>query len=179
MIYIRQAQPQDFYEIKRLYNDVASQEGGLVRECEEITAEYIEDFMAHSRKSGIELVAVDNSSGDIVGELHAYQLGFKVFNHILGNLTIAVCPLFQGKGIGRSLFNEFFALIEKEKPEIVRVELIVRETNKRAIGLYESLGFQIEGKMECRIRGVTGKLEADIPMAWVRSTTISSDDVRG
>jgi ribosomal protein S18 acetylase RimI-like enzyme len=92
-----------------------------------------------------------------------------VFNHVLGNLTIAIDPLLQGRGIGRSLFNAFFALIEKEKPEIVRVELIVREKNKRAIGLYESLGFQIEGKMERRIRGVTGELEADIPMAWVRS----------
>lgn len=178
MIDIRRAQPPDFYQIKRLYNDVASQEGGLVRECKEITVEYIEGFMSHSRESGIELVAVDNSSGNIVGELHAHQLGFKVFNHVLGNLTIVIAPLFQGKGIGRSLFNEFFALIEKEKPEIVRVELIVRETNKRAIGLYESLGFQIEGRMESRIRGVAGKLEADIPMAWVRPMINQEDRLR-
>jgi N-acetylglutamate synthase-like GNAT family acetyltransferase len=74
MIYIRQAQPHDFNKIKRLYKEVASQGGGLVRECEEITVEYIEGFMSHSRESGIELVAADNSSGDIVGELHAYQL---------------------------------------------------------------------------------------------------------
>jgi putative acetyltransferase len=141
----------------------------LVRDCEEITVEYVEGFMSYSRESGIELVAMDNSTGDIVGELHAYRLGLKVFNHVLGNLTIVIDPQFQGRGIGRSLFDAFFSWVEKEKPEILRIELIVRETNKRAIGLYESLGFQIEGKMERRILGVTGELEADIPMVWVRS----------
>lgn len=130
----------------------------------------------HSRESGIELVALDKNSGDIVGELHAYQLRLKVFDHILGNLTIAIDLKFQGKGIGRSLFSEFFALIKKEYPEIIRVELIVRESNKRAIALYKSFGFQIEGKMNCRIRGTTGQLEADIPMTWFFSKILLQKD---
>ena len=37
---------------------------------------------------------------------------------------------------------------------------------KRAKQFYEKLGFKKEGRFEKRIRGVAGKLEADIPMAW-------------
>jgi putative acetyltransferase len=48
------------------------------------------------------------------------------------------------------------------------VELIARESNARAIGLYESLGFRREGRLEGRVRRPDGVVEADIPMAWVR-----------
>ena len=48
----------------------------------------------------------------------------------------------------------------------MRVELISRESNLKAISLYESLGFTREGKLDRRIRNNKNELEADIPMAW-------------
>lgn len=51
---------------------------------------------------------------------------------------------YQGKGIGRALFNEVLDLADNWL-KLVRIELGVFVDNKRAIKLYESLGFQIEG----------------------------------
>jgi len=55
------------------------------------------------------------------------------------------------------------------RPDIQRVELISRESNRKAILFYESLGFRQEGEFVSRIRNVDGSLESDIPMAWTRS----------
>ena len=54
------------------------------------------------------------------------------------------------------------------RPDITRVELIVRQSNDRALRFYESLGFQREGELRLRIRNPDGSLDADIPMAWIR-----------
>jgi putative acetyltransferase len=46
------------------------------------------------------------------------------------------------------------------------VELIARESNLKAIELYQSLGFLIEGRLEMRIKTTDNHYEADIPMGW-------------
>ena len=53
--------------------------------------------------------------------------------------------------------------------EVLRIELISRESNRKAIQFYESLGFRREGEFGSRIRNVDCSLESDIPMAWIRS----------
>ena len=74
---------------------------------------------------------------------------------------------FQGKGVGKSLLMKLLNTIETERKDILRVELIVRESNKKAILFYERLGFKIEGMFENRIDSRNGAFEADIPMAWM------------
>jgi putative acetyltransferase len=83
-------------------------------------------------------------------------------------LTVAVHPDFRNRGIARKLFLEFFENIERDFPNIFRVELISRESNRSAILFYEKLGFVKEGRLEKRIKNVDGSLEADIPMGWTR-----------
>jgi ribosomal protein S18 acetylase RimI-like enzyme len=73
-------------------------------------------------------------------------------------------------GIGKKLFGALLEIVSNERPDILRIELIVRESNLKAIGFYQSLGFTIEGRLEKRIRGITGLLEADIPMAWFNAS---------
>jgi ribosomal protein S18 acetylase RimI-like enzyme len=46
--------------------------------------------------------------------------------------------------------------------------LIARESNQKAIELYQKLGFSIEGKMKNRIKNLDNSFEADIMMAWFR-----------
>jgi len=55
--------------------------------------------------------------------------------------------------------------IESRHPEILKVELIVKDSNQKAIRFYKKFGFRAEGRLEKRISGKTGELEADIPMA--------------
>lgn len=161
----------DCAEIRLLYERVASIEGGLARKKDEITAEYIAHFVEQSTSSGVIIIATDSSTDKIIGEIHCYNSNIDVFKHVLGELTIAVDPLYQGKGIGRLLFAKLLDIVKREKPQIGRVELIARESNVNAIKFYESLGFRTEGRFEKRIRSVNGNYEADIPMAWHRSVS--------
>jgi putative acetyltransferase len=152
--------------ITDLYRAVAAVEGGLARAADEISSAYVENFVAKSVAGGIIVVARRDCR--IIGEIHAYALGPKVFAHVLGELTIAVHPDFQGTGVGKAVFTELMRQVSDNRPDILRVELIARESNAKAIGFYQKLGFEIEGRMTNRIRSVGGGFEADIPMAWHR-----------
>lgn len=88
----------------------------------------------------------------------------------LDYVTVAVHPDAQGQGIGRMLFIWLLDDVRRNHADILRVELVTQESNVRALRLYESLGFVREGRLEGRIRNLTGGVEADIPMAWHRGT---------
>lgn len=110
---------------------------------------------------------VDDIENDrIIAEIHAYKPSLCVFSHVLEHLTVAVHPFFQRKGIGRMLFTTMLDKVMSDHPDIMRVELITKESNNVARSLYMSLGFVEEGRMEKKIRRKDGEFEADIPMAW-------------
>lgn len=165
---IRQSVISDFSEIKTLYQTVAKTIGGIARTEEEITDAYVKRNIENALAKGISFVVEDTEASILIGEIHCYKLEPKVFNHVLSELTIVVHPNYQGKGIGKMLFTELFNLIKTKKPEIIRIELIARESNKKAISFYESIGFKKEGRLEKRISNTDGTFEADIPMAWSR-----------
>ena len=62
--------------------------------------------------------------------------------------------------------------IELKRPDILRVELIARESNTKAIDFYKQIGFVQEGRFEKRIIGTDNQFEADIPMAWFNKNFI-------
>jgi ribosomal protein S18 acetylase RimI-like enzyme len=164
---IRTAQPEDFERIKTLYREVARRDGGLARLEHEITDKYVKEFLDKSLERGLIIVAEHEENSEIlIGEIHAYRPGIEVFKHVLSNLTITVHPDFQGKKIGRTIFTIFLEEIGLNMHDIGRVELVARESNAKAIGLYQSLGFTIDGRFEMRIRTPDGNYEADIPMSW-------------
>lgn len=168
---IRAANSSDFGKIFLLYKKVAAETIGLARVADEITKEYIQHLIMHSAETGIQLV-IDHpaNANQIIAEIHCYKLFPKVFNHILSELTIAVDPNFQGRGLGKVIFSQLLKIISDSRPEIMRVELIARESNIKAISFYESLGFKQEGRFEKRIRNDNNQFEADIPMAWFNPT---------
>ncbi|MGV3539587.1 MAG: GNAT family N-acetyltransferase [Rufibacter sp.] len=165
---IRVATGQDVAQILRLYQLVSQQVGGLARVEEEITETYVANFSLKASQTGIHLVVEDRQTGTLVGEIHCYQLEPRVFSHVLSELTVAVHPDYQGQGVGKRLFQTLLQQVEIERSDILRVELIARESNQKAIALYQKLGFQVEGRLVNRIKSSTGGFEADIPMAWVR-----------
>jgi ribosomal protein S18 acetylase RimI-like enzyme len=167
-IELRKANGGDVEAIHSLYCKVASVEGGLARTKDEVTIDYVSSFVQKSISNGLIYLAVDSESSTVIGEIHCYTPGIAVFSHVLTELTIAVDPNYQGKGTGRMLFKKLLEMVSTEHPEILRIELIARESNTKAIAFYESLGFGIEGRFTNRIRSVGGGFEADIPMAWVR-----------
>ena len=166
-MHIRTAAIDDVSKIVQLYKEVAKIKGGIARLENEITEEYVENFVKKSIADGLILVAIHPDDPErFIGEMHAYKPGIHVFKHLLSDLTIAVHPEFQGRKIGRTLFTIFLEEIALNRTDIGKVELITREGNVKAINFYQSLGFKIEGRMEMRIKTPAGLYEADIPMVW-------------
>ena len=62
-----------------------------------------------------------------------------------GSIGMMVHDQFQGRGIGRELL-EALLLVADNFLGLIRVELEVYEDNERAIRLYESCGFEHEGR---------------------------------
>jgi ribosomal protein S18 acetylase RimI-like enzyme len=163
----RTAQIEDWPKIKKLHLEVAKQKTGIARWEDEITDEYVKHFMTKALDGGLMIIVQHPQDPEqIIGEIHASRSKVRVFTHLMTDLTIAVHPMFQGKKIGRTLFTIFLEEIATNHPDIGRVELFTRESNARAIGLYQSLGFSIEGRLEMRIKTPDGNYEADIAMGW-------------
>ena len=167
MFTVRHAIESDYPKIFSLYKAVAAEPVGIARSPDEITEAYIKGFMEESASSGVEL-AIENPTDpeSIVAEIHCHKMGLEIFKHVFSDLTIAVHPDFQGRGLGKMIFTHLLQFIEDNRPDILRVELFTQESNKRAIAFYTSIGFVPEGRLINRIPGTEGKLEADIPMAW-------------
>lgn len=160
---IRKATMHDQQQLKYLYQRVAFHAGGLARTYDEITDVYIEKNLSNGVENGLALVV--EHGGRLIGSMIKYKLEPRVFSHVLADGSVLVDPDFQGKGIGSKLIVTFLKEVQEHHPEILRVEIIARESNP-AIKLYEKLGFKREGTFEGRIRGIGGALEADIPMVW-------------
>ena len=166
-MHYREATIEDNQPILRLYKAVAAAGGGIARNAEEVTEQYVEDFLRRSMESGLIIVGEHpDHPEELVCELHAYKKGIEVFRHLLSDLTLVVHPEHQGRKLGRTIFSIFLTEIAQHHPEVGKVELMVRESNRRAIALYQSLGFRIEGRFEMRVRNADGSYEADIPMGW-------------
>ncbi len=166
---VRGAELSDLHKVMTLYRAVAARSGGIARQADEVTEAYVRNFIERCLEAGIILAIEDPSNpGTLIAEVHTCSPGIRVFSHLFSDLTIAVHPDYQGKGIGTLLFGTLLQEIKLKYPEIQRVELIAKESNQKAIRFYKKFGFRAEGRLEKRISGKTGGLEADIPMAWIR-----------
>lgn len=147
-----------------LYKRVSAQPGGLARTSDEISLEYVQKNLMSGIKRG--LAKIIKKDDAIIGSFILHKLDPEVFSHVLTDGTIMIDPVFQGKGYGSLLIKAVQEEVMLNRPEIMRIEIIARESN-RALALYERLGFVREGRFERRIKRPDGLFEADIPLAWV------------
>lgn len=125
----------------------------------ELFAEKIESLATRGRYVVAEL------DGNIVG--HALLdplLHLAATSHVF-SLTIVVHPGRLGQGIGSALLGHLLEWASQD-PRVTRVELRVRSTNARAIGLYKKLGFVEEGRFQRRLRLEDGTFMDDVAMAY-------------
>lgn len=100
-------------------------------------------------------------NGKVIGWCDISSLDRPVFSHI-GSLGIGVIDGYRSMGIGRALMKA--ALNKAQEKGLTRIELTVREHNKRAISLYKDFGFEIEGIHKNGVC-INGKYENHIFMA--------------
>ncbi len=168
---IREAKKSDISKLIKLYREAAKVKNGIARTSQEISRKYITDFLTNSLKKG--LIFIAENKDNLVAEIHCYKLEPNCFKHTLSNLTIIVHPDFHGQGIGKKLFLHLLNKIKTKHKNILRVELTARQTNQRAIKIYQSLGFEIEGIMKNRILDAEGCPSGDTMMAWFNPKFIS------
>jgi ribosomal protein S18 acetylase RimI-like enzyme len=84
----------------------------------------------------VSAVAVNRESGRLVGVLIALRIAPGI-GHIG---QISILPEYQGAGVGRRLISA--ALSEFTRLDFNALSLAVTASNRRALGLYESCGFQ-------------------------------------
>jgi putative acetyltransferase len=137
-------------------------EGGLGRLPHEMDLAWMEQTLSGALSGGLAIGAWE--SAHLIGMIKAGRMPSVQFQHILSDLTVAVAPESQGRGIGQQLFKRLLDDAATLTPRIERVELLVREGLNHAIRLYERAGFRTEGRFERRFRLANGTYEADLQM---------------
>jgi ribosomal protein S18 acetylase RimI-like enzyme len=159
---IRTLKPGDADAAFALYRAVAaSPYSGLARQPDELSLASVRGNIVRALDGGVAIGAFDDVR--LVGVIRAMAIGPRQFAHVLIDLTIAVDPGAQGRGVGSTLFAALFAAAKRLG--VTRIELVARSGNARAIALYERLGFIREGRFAGRVRLPDGSTEDDIPMA--------------
>lgn len=105
-------------------------------------------------------VLVAEKDGKVVGMVGIHLLKSARQRHTAA-LGMMVREENQGQGIGKKLMENILDLADNWLM-LVRIELDVTEDNERAIGLYRSFGFEVEGKKKYSI--IKGGKYADLLM---------------
>jgi len=137
--------------------------GGLGRLPEEMDLAWVAESLGGALVAGVAIGAW--AEGRLAGVIKAPRMPLVQFQHVLWDLTIATHPDFQGRRIGRGLFEALFDAARALDPPVERVELVVRHGLTHAIRLYEQMGFVQEGRFARRFHMADGTYEDDLPMA--------------
>ncbi len=142
---IRRAQIEDTEKILEYLQKIASEsnfltfgEGELNIAIDDQRA-FIEDCLDVENK----LFLVGEIGGEIVANLNFNGVPRPRIKHV-GEFGVTVFKDYWGLGIGREMII-YLILWAKRNRIIKKINLRVREDNKRGIKLYESLGFYKEG----------------------------------
>ncbi len=156
MLQVRPAKPDDASTVMALKQAVLQQSRFLLLEVDEYQPTEAAEvrFIVDLAKAdnGLYLLAMDDDIA--VGHLVARGGCFRRNRHS-ANVFMAVHQDYWGRGIGRQLIDALLAWFADSR--LTRLELTTAIDNNRAISLYQSAGFEIEGckRGDIRIDGET------------------------
>jgi len=141
---IRNAEPEDAERMIEHVNQVDTESVFLRREPGEfsMSVEDEQKFLTRKRDSEFSLFLIAEVHGEIVASCEVQISPMKRFCH-KGNLAIAVQKAYWSMGIGRKMMNAVISWCRDRG--LIKIELTVDTENQRALSLYSSLGFEIEG----------------------------------
>lgn len=116
---------------------------------------------------GMAFALVAELEGRVVGEASVERIGLRMLRHV-GVVALGVHPEAQGLGVGRALMARLVdrarAHRDADGGRVARLELYTRADNQKAVALYISLGFAIEGVRRGFLRRDDGALVDDLVM---------------
>jgi len=159
---IRPATLEDAPVLWKSEVETATVPGRLVSRPHELQLAAFESKIKELEEGGCYVVAED---GDVVcGHAFVDPMSMEAIRHVY-RLTVVVHPGHTGQGVGGALLAHLQGWATS-RPEVHKIELMVRSTNTGAIRLYERLGFVEEGRLRDRIRLPSGEYIDDVSMAW-------------
>jgi putative acetyltransferase len=140
VIRIRRAEPGDYEGFAWVFTGASAQ-----AETMQVPFPSVEAWrkkLAEAPPGSYQLVA--EIDGRIVGNAGLFPAHQSPRRAHAAHLGIAVHDDYHGRGVGRALISALVDLADRWLP-VTRIELTVHADNARAIALYKSLGFQVEG----------------------------------
>lgn len=156
-------------------NAITRAGAGVVRSPDQISpspesmradfAGWLDGSKAGERGAFLVCVAASDGSCPVMGSATVRRM-FPVRVRHVAHLSLGVHPEHQGRGIGRALMEAVIDWAERgEGRGVTRLDLDVFAVNHRAIALYRSLGFEIEGTRRDFVRFEDGSFSDDHVMA--------------
>ena len=169
---IRTAEASDAAEVLAFRKTVSDETEFLMGAADEIRRGVAEqaEHLQTTLLSPIGLLVLAEVEGRVAGLAGLEGSRLRRFAHGV-TLGMAVGREFWRLGLGRALLESL--LLWADMHGVVRVALEVVETNTPAIRLYESLGFEHEGRLRARRKHGDVYLD-DYMMARVRSDLVPS-----
>jgi len=162
---IRIAGPGDAAALLRLKQRLDLQTSFMLLEPDEreTAAQAVADELGAVARSGNSVVIVAESGDELVGYVELAGGAFRR-NRITAHLVIGVLAEASGQGLGAGLLAE--AKRWAAAHGVHRLELTVMAHNQRAAGLYERMGFSVEGRrVQCLV--IDGRFVDELYMAAI------------
>ncbi len=161
---IRKGSLEDFEILLSLYKETANSSADKFPFG--VEEDQVKSLLEKCVDKGIMILLEHKQSNLLIGEIHAYKPKGKALTHVFSEFGFIVHPKAHGKNIGPILMDVFLNLVRKQFQDVLRLEVMVRESNTKALTFYESFAFKREGVLERRFRRPDGIYESDIPMVW-------------
>ncbi|AGU82808.1 GNAT family N-acetyltransferase [Streptococcus anginosus] len=142
---IREAEPQDAKHLVDFLNQVGQESDYMTLDDAGIlmTEEQMSSFIEHQAASDNQIYLIALLDDAIAGLVSITADFHERIRHI-GQVFIVVKRAFWNQGLGKLLLEEAIDWAENSGV-IRRLELTVQARNERAVHLYQTFGFEIEG----------------------------------
>jgi L-phenylalanine/L-methionine N-acetyltransferase len=145
-ILVRPATEDDADGFAKVFSDRSASSGTLQHPytSSEVWRTRLAANAGHAGTRQVQFVALVN--GRVVGNAGLHPVNDNPRQKHVCTLGVAVADAYQGRGVGRALMNACLDFADKWA-NYARVELTVHADNDRAVELYQSLGFEHEGRL--------------------------------
>lgn len=149
-IVIRRACSRDADDLARLDQALVSEGLWTVRDPRERVSvvEELKRIASYDAPDRLLLVALER--GRVIGETALKAHKVARCSHV-ATFSISVAGEYRGRGVGRALMGAACAWADSH-PTIEKLELFVFSSNDRALSLYKTFDFVVEGRRERYVR---------------------------